>query len=199
MNVGVDITTYDVVVFAVFALLIGRGIWLGFLKQVTGLAALYLGYIVASQYHEKLFPFLKDFSDNPKVIFLASYVALFFATYLVVMLIGKFLSFVIQVTITSWFDRILGAVLGFAKGIILVLLMHMILGTILAPENQMLRKCMSCDLLNEGADFARQLIRSEEVRKALQQQEPAISLDAVKAYLKSGEEAEPEQPAKDGQ
>ena len=190
MNVGVDITTYDVVVFGIFALLIGRGIWLGFLKQVTGLAALYLGYIMAGRYHEQLFPFLNDYSGNPKVVFLASYVILFFLTYVVVMLLGKLLAFVIQITITSWFDRLLGAVLGFAKGVILVLLLHMILGTILAPENQMLRKCMSCDLLNEGAAMTRQLIDSEEVRKALQQQEPAISLDTVKDLLKSDDGSE---------
>jgi membrane protein required for colicin V production len=195
MNVGVDITTYDVVVFAVFALLIGRGIWLGFLKQITGLAALYLGYIVASRYHETLFPFLKDLSENPKVIFLASCAILFFVTYIVVMLLGKLLDFVIQITITGWFDRILGGILGVAKGVILVLLMHMVLGTILAPENQMLRTCMSCNYLNDGTELARQLIKSEEVRKALQQQQPAIS--AVKEYLKTSEQGEGEQPEKD--
>ncbi|WP_163337125.1 CvpA family protein [Desulfopila sp. IMCC35008] len=195
MNVGVDVTTYDVVVFAIFALLIGRGLWLGFLKQITGLAALYLGYIAASQYHETLFPFLKDLSENPKVIFMASCVILFFVTYIVVMLLGKLLAYVIQITITSWFDRVLGGILGVAKGVILVLLMHMVLGTILAPENQMLRNCMSCDYLNEGTGLARELIKSEDVRKALQQQQPAIS--AVKEYLKTTEQAEGEEPKAD--
>lgn len=183
MKLYTGMTAYDLVVLGLFALLIGRGIWLGLLKQVTGLLALYLGYFAAGQYHEMIFPMLKDISENPKVIFLTSYVLLFIATYIVVMLVGKLLAYVIQLTIAGWFDRLLGGLVGFAKGVILVVLLHMILGTILAPENPMLRKCATCDILNGAADITRQFIRDEDVRKALTQKNPAISMDAVKEYL----------------
>ena len=179
------ITVYDMIVVGLFAILIVRGIWVGFLNQITGLVALYLGYIVAGQYHDRFFPFMRDLSDNPKIVFLASYVVMFFATYIAVMLVGKFLAFVINITITGWFDRVLGAVLGFAKALIVVVLMHMIVGTVISPESQMLRTCQTCDALNGVVDVTRQVIRSEDVRKALQQRDPAISLDAVKQYLKS--------------
>lgn len=183
MEVFAGMTAYDFVIVGLFGLLIGRGLWLGLLKQVTGLLALYLGYFAASQYHNILFPVLKDVSENPKVIFLTSYVILFVATYIVVMLLGKLLGYVIQLTITSWFDRLLGAVVGFAKAVILSVLLHIILGTILAPENQMLRACVTCDALNQAADLTREVIRDEEVRKSLLQQQPAIAIDAVKEYL----------------
>ncbi len=104
------------------------------------------------------------------------------------MLLGKLLEYVIQITITGWFDRVLGGVIGFAKALILVVMMHMVLGTILAPENQMLRTCQTCTLLNQGVGVTRELIKNEEVRKALKQQEPAISLDAVKEYFSSDKE-----------
>jgi membrane protein required for colicin V production len=101
----------------------------------------------------------------------------------VVMLLGKALGYVLQMTITSWFDRLLGAVVGFGKAIILAVLLHVILGTILAPENQMLRSCMTCDALNGAAGFTRELIRDEDLRKSLLQQKPAIAIDAVKEYF----------------
>jgi membrane protein required for colicin V production len=183
MDIFSVLTAYDLVILGLFVLLVGRGIWLGLLKQVTGLIALYLGYFVASQYHELIFPVLKNVSDNPKVVFLTSYVILFVVTYIVIMLLGKLLGMVINLTITSWFDKLLGGVVGFAKAVILAVLLHMVLGTILAPENQMLRACFTCDALNQSADFSRDFIRSEEVRNSLLQQEPAISLDAVKEYL----------------
>jgi len=182
-------TAYDLVVIGLFALLIGRGIWLGLLKQVTGFVALYLGYLAASQYNDRIYHILRDISDNPKVIFLTSYVILFAATYVVVMLLGKALGYVLQLTITGWFDRLLGAVIGFAKAIILVVMMHMILGTILAPENQMLRTCVTCDALNGAADFTRSMIRDEKVRESLLQKQPAIAIDAVKDYLAPDGEA----------
>ncbi len=179
-------TIYDLVVIGLFALLIGRGFWLGFLKQVTGLLALYLAFFAAGSYHDRILPLLRDISTNPKVIFLTSYVLLFLATYVVVMLLGKALGYVLKLTITSWFDHLLGAVVGFAKAAILVVLMHLILGTILAPESKMLRACVTCPTLNGAADLTRELIRNEELRKTLIQQKPAIAIDAVKEYLAPG-------------
>lgn len=177
------LTPYDMVILGLFAVLIGRGIWLGLLKQVTGLVALYLGYYAASQYHDIIFPVLKDVSTNPKVVFLTSYVILFVVTYIVVMLIGKGLGYVISLTITSWFDRMLGGIVGFAKAMIVAVILHMVLGTVLAPENQMLRTCITCDGLNEASNFTRRFIRDDNVRQSLLQQEPAIAIDAVKEYL----------------
>ena len=183
MEAFTGMTTYDLVIVGLFVLLIVRGIWLGLLNQVTGFVALYLGYFAASRYHDRIVPFLRDISENPKVIFLTSYVLLFIATYVVVMLLGKALGYVLHMTITGWFDRLLGAVVGFAKAAILAVLLHIILGTVLAPESQMLRTCVTCDALNEAAGYTRELISNEEVRKSLLQQKPAIAIDAVKEYL----------------
>lgn len=187
MEIPTGMTAYDLVIIGLFVLLIGRGMWLGLLKQVTGFVALYVGYLAAGRYHDRILPFLRDISDNPKVIFLTSYVLLFIATYVVVMLLGKALGYVLQLTITSWFDRLLGAVIGFAKAIILAVILHMVLGTILAPENQLLRNCATCDALNNAASFTREFISNEEVRKSFLQKQPAISIDAVKEYLAPSE------------
>ena len=183
MEIGTNPTVYDFMVMGLLLLLIGRGLWLGFLKQIIGLIALYFGYIVASQYHDRLFPFLRDFSENPKVIFFCSYALLFVATYLLAVLLGKALHFVIQITMVGWFDRLLGGILGLAKAVLLVVLMHMVLGTVLAPENPLLRSCETCDELNTATGLALELIRNEEARKALMQQVPAISVETVKDYL----------------
>ncbi len=141
MHTGVGLTGYDLVVLVLFALLILRGIWLGFLKQVTGLLALYLGYIVAGQYHDRISPFLKEISTNPKVVFFASYVILFVATYVAVTLAGKGLTYVMQLTVTSWFDKILGGILGGAKALLLIIIVHIALTLVIPPENKMLTAC----------------------------------------------------------
>lgn len=198
MDIGANLTIYDFLVLGALLLLISRGFWVGFLKQIIGLVALYFGYFAASQYHDKLFPFLRDFSENPKVIFLGSYALLFIGTYILAMLLGKGLSFVIQITMAGWFDRLLGGVLGLAKGVFLVILMHMILGTVMAPENPMLRDCQTCDELNAASDLARELIRNEDARKALMQKAPAISVETIKGYLapQPGEKQPPREPRK---
>ncbi len=192
MNFGLDVATYDFVVLAILIFFIARGLWLGFLKQVTGFVALYFGYFAASQYNDRLFPFLRDISDNPKVVFLVTYVVLFFAAFLVVMLIGKGLHFVVSITITGWFDRMLGLFVGIAKAAICIVLMHMVLGTVLAPENELLRKCAVCPAVNQMTDVCRNIIRDPELREALKQKLPAISIDDVQKYLQPAEKASPE-------
>jgi len=180
---SVQLSAYDFVVIGIFLLFIGSGIWRGFLKQVVPLLALYLGYFAASRYHDQLLPFLSDVSDNPKVVFLTAYVILFLATYLLAALLGLVISKVIQVTVTPWFDRLLGAVLGFAKALIVVIVVHMIIGTIVAPENKMLQTCATCPTLNDMADVARKIIKDEDIQEALRQQKPAIAIEMMQDYL----------------
>ncbi|MEE4242159.1 MAG: CvpA family protein [Desulfopila sp.] len=183
MEAGLSLTGYDFVVVGLTFLLIARGVWLGFLRQVTGLLSLFLGYYVASQYHDRLFPFLKDISENPKVVFVVSVVLLFAATYIAAMLLGKGLSRVIEIVISKWFDKVLGAILGAAMAVCIVVLLHMILGSVLAPEDKMLRDCRTCDVLNMMTDYTRAFIQDEEVRKSFMQQTPAISSEEVIDFL----------------
>jgi len=192
METGINLTGYDFVILGIAALLVARGVWLGLLKQVIGLLSLLIGYYVASQYHDRLFPFLKDVSDNPKVVFVASVVILFVVTYLAALLLGKLLSRVVEIVISKWFDKLLGAVMGGGLAVIVVVLLHMILGSVLSPENSMLKECRTCDGLNRATDFARTVIRDEEVRKSLMQQSPAITtkelLDFFQDQQNGGEE-----------
>ncbi len=180
---SIHLSAYDFVIVGIIVLLLIRGIWVGMLRQIVPLLALYLGYFAASRYHDQLFPFLKDISDNPKVVFLAAYVITFAVTYVVAFLIGKGLARVIQVTITPWFDRILGAMLGLAKALILVVLVHMLLGTLMAPDNEMLRSCQTCPALNHMSDLTREIIKDEEIREALRHKKPAIAIEEMSSIL----------------
>lgn len=183
MESGGAVTTYDIVIIAVFALLIGRGLWLGFLRQITALVALYVGYVAAGQYHDKFFPFLRELSDNPEVVFLAAYALMFIGTFIIVTLLGKLLAHAVQISIVGWFDRFLGAILGCAKAILIAVLIHMGLGAILPPESTLARNCQTCGKLDQAAEITRGLIKSEEVREALKKREPAISLDFLRNVL----------------
>ena len=62
-------------------------------------------------------------------------------------------------TLSKIFNLLLGGILGLAKAVLLVVLMHMVLGTVLAPENPLLRNCETCDELNTATGLALELIR----------------------------------------
>jgi len=183
---SIHLSVYDFVIAGIVVLFLVRGIWLGLLKQVIPLLALYVGYVVAGRYHAQIFPFLESVSDNPKVIFLTAYVIIFLATYVMTFLFGKALAKVIEITIAPWFDRFLGAFLGLAKAFIVVILLHMVLGTLMAPDNEMLRTCQVCPALNKMSEMTRKIITDEELRDALRQKKPAISVEEMSSVIREG-------------
>lgn len=176
-------TIYDLVVIGLFLLFIGRGLWLGLLKQVTVLVALYFAFFAAGRYHDRILPLMREISTNPQLVFLVSYVVIFLITYMLVVLLGKGLSYVLKLTITSWFDRLLGAVVGFAKAAIVVVLLHLILGAILPVDSPTLTSCVTCGPLNQSAELTRELIRNEELRREVIETKPAAVLDKLKEFL----------------
>lgn len=185
MNSAFQLTGYDFVIIALLLLFTLRGFWVGFLRQITVLVALLVGYVIAGQYHDKLFPFLRGVTDNPHAVFWTSYAILFALTYVVTMLVGKGLASVVELTVAGWFDKILGGVLGIVKGGILVILLNMVLTGILAPENPMIRKCRLCPYVQQATDVFRGLIKDEKMRDSFLQKKPAISSEKESESLES--------------
>ena len=196
MGLGVDMTAYDLVIVAIFIFFVARGIWVGLLGQVTVIVALYVGYLVAGQYHDKLFPFLRGVSENPQIIFLLAYAILFACTYVLIMLVGKALTGVVQLTIAGWFDKLLGTVFGAVKALIITVVLHMLLTTFLAQDTPMLRQCRLCPSLAEALTMSQQLIKDDKVRQAFQKKMPAIP-DQVKPHpaVRPVKPAPPVEPA----
>jgi len=170
---GLELTGYDLVIIAIFAFFMARGIWVGLLGQVTVIVALYVSYIVAGQYHDRLFPFLRGVSENPQIVFLLAYGILFACTYVITMLAGKGLTRVVSLTIAGWFDKVLGALFGAVKALILAILLHMLLTTFLSPDSPLLRKGQIYPYLSQATTFFQQLIKDEKVRQAFEEKGPA--------------------------
>lgn len=183
MDASSAFTTYDFVIFGIFIIFVVRGLWVGFVGQISAFIALYLGYFIASQYQAEIFAFMEQWYSNPKVVFLASYALIFIAAYLVIMFLGKGLKYVMEMSLTTGFDKFLGGILGIGKALIVITTMHLVLGAIIAPENNMLRACGSCSIVGDMSEVARKLIKDPKAREAMMAKRPAISLDKIKDYL----------------
>lgn len=175
MDNAFHLTGFDFVIIALLLLFILRGLWIGFLRQVTTLVALLVGFVIAGQYHDKLFPFLRGLTENPHAVFWVSYVILFAITYVVTMLLGKGLAKVVELTVAGWFDKLLGGILGAAKACVVIILLNMVLSGVLAPENSMLRDCQFYPYMNQGTELFRGFIKDDVIRKAFSEKTPAIS------------------------
>ena len=169
-----DLTSFDVIVALIFLVFIIRGVWIGFMRQFTTFLALVGSYWLAGRYSGQLMPYVQQFVENPKIVFLASFALLFLVSALIFILAGKVLQRVMEITLLGWFDRFLGLLLGGIKGALVAVLLFMILASSLSASNDLLKKSLSSPYLSQGAEMVRKIIHDPKIRKQFVPREPAI-------------------------
>ena len=183
MELTVQFTTYDYCILGIFALFIVRGLWVGFVGQIIGLLALYLGFLAAGRFAGQIAPWIRPLTDDSKVISFLSWIAAFILAWLVVALAGKVFMKAVRITVAGVFDRLAGAVLGFLKAGLLVVIVHMILAATLPADNTLTRNCVTCSTLDSTTNFCQAFISDQKTRDAFMRKVPAISIEAMQHYL----------------
>lgn len=173
---------YVVLVMAVFFLV--RGGWIGFMRQLAVFFALVGGYWLACRFSGLLIPSVGQLIENPRIIFLISFILLFLLSSAVFILFGKVLQKVMEVTMLTWFDRLLGLLLGGFKAFVVGSLLYMVILPTLSASNDLLRKSVSAPYLKEGAALIQAIIKDKRIRKEFNPKQPAIP-----AVMEMGEKA----------
>jgi len=168
-------TLFDMAILAIMLLAIIRGAWTGFMRQLTVFIGLLGGYLLAGRFSDRLIPLVAQVIDQPKFVFLGSYLLIFFATVFACILLGRLLQQVMSFALLGWFDRLLGLLLGALKGYFFASLLYMVLSSTLSGTNDLMRKSQCIPLLQPGAATIRQLIQEDKLRESFSPKSPAIS------------------------
>lgn len=113
----------DIVILAVLALLLLKGLWLGLIQELCSLAGLGLGAVLAARYHASLAAALPAWVNLPPWLTTAlCFVLLFLATLFFFGLLGLVLSRVIKLIFLGGFNRVLGGLFGLVQGALLLCL-----------------------------------------------------------------------------
>jgi membrane protein required for colicin V production len=190
-----DLTSFDIIIALIFLVFLIRGVWIGFMRQLAAFLALVGSYWLAGQYSGQLFPFVRRFLEDPKLVFLASFGLLFIVSAIAFILAGKVLRRVMEITLMGWFDRFLGLLLGAVKAAVVSVLLFMILASTLSASNDMIRKSVSSPYLMVGAEKVRQFIGDPRIRELFVPREPAIK-ESVMSILKAGKTTPPDKETK---
>ena len=174
-----DITSFDVIVVLIFLLFIIRGTWIGFMRQLAVFLSLIGSYLLAGTYTGFMMPHVSKFIDNPKVVFYISFFLLFALGSVFMILTGKVLRLVVEVTMAVWFDRILGMFLGLFKAVFVTSILYMAMSSSLVSSNELLKKSLTSPFLVQGAEFVQQMIEDNDLRKIFLPKEPAIPLEMI--------------------
>jgi len=107
----------DLVLTVFAAFLLVKGIWKGFVKEISGILAVVGGVIASFLLHGAAEGFLGAYI-GPKYLAFVSYAILFIAVYLGIMLLGNLIDRVVKSVMLGGFNRILGGFFGLLKALL---------------------------------------------------------------------------------
>ncbi|MCR5258682.1 MAG: CvpA family protein [Desulfovibrio sp.] len=113
---GQDI--FDTAIILLLAFFTIRG-WLnGFVGEIAAIVSLIGGFWAAHTFHKDLAPQLTFVSD-PLWQNMGAYIIIFVAVIIAVAVVAKLFQRILSFAFIAWADRVFGAMLGLAKGLIL--------------------------------------------------------------------------------
>ena len=98
-----------------------RGFGKGLIIELATLAGLALGILAAYFFADELENLIKDyFTFSSRATRIVSYIIIFLLVMLVLFIIGKLVEKSADLVAMGWLNKLLGAIVGIAKGIVLV-------------------------------------------------------------------------------
>ncbi len=160
---GLSLQPYDIGMVVVILLATGFGAWKGMAWQLAALASLVVSVVVAVRLSEPVAPYIS--AQAPWNRFIAMLI-LYVATSLAIWLAFRLVAGIIDRVKLREFDRQIGAIFGFAKGVLWCMLITFFAVTLSEPARQAILKTRSgryiAVILEKGTPLL-----PEEVRKLI--------------------------------
>jgi membrane protein required for colicin V production len=174
---------FDAAVASLLLLFLVRGVWVGLIGQLAFLTALVLGFMAAGAFYGDVTLLVGPWIKQPHLAFLLTYLLLFLVVYLLVMVVGRGLRLVMNITMLTWFDRLMGGLFGALKGIFVASLLTMGLAGFISGSRPLLRESLCYPFLVVSSGYVLMFIRDNDLRERFLPRESAITelLSAVPA------------------
>lgn len=129
-------TIFDYAVLSIIGLSVFIGMMRGLVHESLALIGWVLAFYVAKTYVNTLVPYMPQDIPSESLRLLAAFVALFLASLLIISLITMILASVLKKIGLGWFNRWLGMLFGFARGLLVVCILVLLAGMTEIPKDQ---------------------------------------------------------------
>ena len=126
----------DWAIIAVLSASTVLSLWRGFAREALSLAGWVAAFILSNLYADRRAALSADLIDNDSARYVAAFAVLFVGVLLFFNLLGFLVKQLIRLTGLSLLDRLLGTVFGFARGVIVLLVVIFIARQMLPPDSQ---------------------------------------------------------------
>jgi membrane protein required for colicin V production len=129
-------SVFDLIVIGIVALSTILAFWRGLIRVVMSLVALIAAVLAAIQFSPDVATMLPPVGDNPVTGYVAAFALIFLVVALVGALLGWVLSRAIRAIGLGFVDRLLGAVFGVARGVLIVVILVLLAGLTTLPRQE---------------------------------------------------------------
>jgi len=151
-------TWLDYAVAGVFAVSLLVGVWRGLVREVISVLGWVIAFLAANLFSGPLGPSMPQAIPTPELRVAAAFVAVFVGALVLSSLAGLLLSKIVKSVGLGGMDRLLGAVFGAARGLLLVAAIALLAGLTSAPRQAYWRDSVSGSLLVQVAQTLRPLL-----------------------------------------
>ncbi|MCB1677618.1 MAG: CvpA family protein [Halioglobus sp.] len=125
----------DWVIIVVLAVSTGLSLWRGFVREALSLAGWIAAFLIANLLVGEVAAALSGVIDNATGRYVAAYAILFVGTLVAATVLMRLSTGLVNVSGLAVLDRVLGTVFGFARGIILIVVVVFVLRQLLPPRD----------------------------------------------------------------
>lgn len=125
----------DWAIIVILGLSILLSLWRGFVREAASLAGWIAAFVIANMFVNEMAALLSQWIANVTGRYVAAFALLFAGTLIVVGILGNIGAQLVKATGLTLLDRILGTAFGFARGIIIVLVLVYLLRQLAPPQN----------------------------------------------------------------
>jgi membrane protein required for colicin V production len=135
-------TMFDYVVLFIIAVSVLVSLMRGAVKEFLSIAAWVLAFYVAQNYASLLIPLLPEAIPSEMLKMMAAFLILFLAVLFISSLISIAITSLLSKVGIGWFNRLVGALFGLAKGLLIVCVLVFLAGMTQLPKDALWTNAM---------------------------------------------------------
>ena len=161
-------TSFDIFVSVVLGISLIFSLMKGFVREIFSLLAYVGGYLMAVKYQDTLARILMESIPSKPIAKLAAFAAIYIVTAIIISLMGKIAKGMLwSGTDLSMFDRLLGGVVGLARGVVIMVAITFPLQFFPEVSKKLTEDSYTAPYLAKVLDFVNQNPGTLNIRKKL--------------------------------